>query len=52
MVLPYGMLMFPNQNNEEIPSQAVPEPEGDVTNLVYVSNVIHQGRAVSILIFF
>ena len=44
--------VFPNQNNEEILSQNVPEPEGDVANLGYVSDALIQARAVSILIFF
>lgn len=43
--------VFPHQNNEEILSQNVPEPEGDVANLGYVSDALIQARAVSILIF-
>jgi hypothetical protein len=40
--------VFPNQNSATILSQAVPEPQGDVGNLGYVSDAISQARIVSI----
>lgn len=46
----YGMpSVFPNQNNDEILSQPVPEPEGDVADLGYVSDAMQIARTVSIL---
>ena len=43
---------YPNQNNEEILSQSVLEPEGDVGDLGYVSDTIYQACTVSIFFLF
>lgn len=40
--------LYPNQNNEEILSQAVPAPEGDVGDLGFQSDDIRVTRCVSI----
>ena len=48
----HGMFsVFPNQDNEEILRQAVPEQGGDVANIGYVSDAMIQARIVSILIY-
>lgn len=38
--------IFPHQNNEEVLSQPLPEPEGDVGDLGYVSDAVVQARMV------
>ena len=48
----HGMLsVYPNQDNEEILSQAVPEQGGHVADIGYVPDAMIQARLVNILIF-
>jgi hypothetical protein len=44
--------IYLNQNNEEILSKLVPEPEEDVGDLGFVSDAIRQARLVNLFFFF
>jgi hypothetical protein len=44
--------IYLNQNNEEILSKSVPEPEGDLGDLGFVSDAVAQARLVSLFFLF